>query len=129
VEALSLHLKKGRISGFLKPIMAGKYIQTSFETIFLPAMIGCNQLKSLYAILVPFGEEKRIGYLPDIPPFYAYMTIYSFLNFIINIFKNNASGRKNRNKMNGKARNYHAGKIFLYHTGIKFSFLPKPIYR
>ncbi len=92
VNHLNLAVKKGSVFGFLGPNGAGK-------TTTLRLLMGLARPTSGTARILGrdihrnmFAVRKRIGYLPDVPAFYNWMTARDYLSFVGALF--NISGRE-----------------------------------
>lgn len=85
VEALTLSVEEGEIFGFLGPNGAGK-------TTTIKMLMGLIYPTSGKAFLMerPINDvsiRKEIGYLPEQPYFYDYLTAEEFLNFYGGLFE------------------------------------------
>lgn len=87
VDNLSFEIEKNHVVGFLGPNGAGK-------TTTLRMLVGLSKATSgeikIGGETVVFGESKtnkKIGYLPELPSMYNWMSGYEYLDFIANIFK------------------------------------------
>lgn len=92
LKGISFEIKKGMIYGFLGQNGAGKTTTMNIIT----GLIGYNS-GEIYLNGKPMKENKRellqaIGYLPQNPVFYGYMTAFEYLDFIGTI--NKMSGNK-----------------------------------
>lgn len=82
VEDLSFSVEKGKIYGFLGPNGAGKSTTMNIMTGYTAASSGTVKING-FDILKDAKKAKRcIGYLPEIPPLYADMTVWEFLLFV-----------------------------------------------
>jgi ABC-2 type transport system ATP-binding protein len=86
VSDLQLHVPEGSIYGFLGPNGAGK-------TTTIKMLTGLSRPTTGSIIIhgseVKFGKlmnRKEIGYLPDVPNFYPWMTATQFLKFVGELF-------------------------------------------
>lgn len=86
VNNLSFEIKKGRVVGFLGPNGAGK--TTTIRTI-----VGLSRPTKGEIFVggekVNFGDtktNKSIGYLPELPSFYNWMSGQEYMDFVANIF-------------------------------------------
>lgn len=87
VDHLSLAVKKGSIFGFLGPNGAGKTTTQRLLVGLARPTEGTARILG-YDILTDMSKiRSRIGFLPDIPTFYNWMTATDYLNFVGNIFK------------------------------------------
>lgn len=95
VENLDLHVPKGSICGFLGKNGAGK-------TTTIKMLVGLTKPTSGSISLM--GETRKfgacsnthIGYLPDVPNFYGYMTGREYLAFCGNLYAMESSKLKSR---------------------------------
>jgi len=86
VDHLNLTVKKGSVFGFLGPNGAGK-------TTTLRVLMGLAKPTSGSARILGYDVQenvltvrKRIGYLPDVPSFYSWMTARDYLFFVGELF-------------------------------------------
>jgi len=87
LDHLNLTVKKNSVFGFLGPNGAGK-------TTTLRLLVGLAKPTSGTAKILGYNIKSqinkiypRIGFLPDIPVFYGWMTAKEYLNFVADIFK------------------------------------------
>jgi ABC-2 type transport system ATP-binding protein len=85
IDNVTFSVEKGEVLGFLGPNAAGKTTTMRILTCFLPASKGTARVASFDVFQNPLEVKRRIGYLPENPPLYAEMTVYSFLDFIAKI--------------------------------------------
>ncbi len=85
IDNVTFRVEKGEVLGFLGPNAAGKTTTMRILTCFLPASKGSARVANFDVFQSPLEVKKRIGYLPENPPLYAEMTVYSFLDFIAKI--------------------------------------------
>ncbi len=85
IEEVTFKVEQGEVLGFLGPNAAGKTTTMRILTGFLPASKGTARVANFDVFQHPLEVKKRIGYLPENPPLYAEMTVYSFLDFIAKI--------------------------------------------
>jgi ABC-2 type transport system ATP-binding protein len=85
VDGLSFQVKEGEILGFLGPNGAGKSTTMRMLTGFLPPTSGVAKVGGFDVFENPLEVKRRIGYLPEIPPLYADMTVYAYLKFVAQI--------------------------------------------
>lgn len=98
LKGISFEIKKGMIYGFLGQNGAGKTTTMNILT----GLIGHNS-GEIYLKGKPLHEDKRkllqaVGYLPQNPVFYGYMTAVEYLSFIGQINKMPAAKIKERSK-------------------------------
>jgi len=96
VDGLSFDVAENHVVGFLGPNGAGK-------TTTLRMIVGLSKLTkgavTVSGIPVIFGKiesNAKIGYLPELPSFYAWMTGEEYLNFIADIFKLSDAAKKTK---------------------------------
>jgi gliding motility-associated transport system ATP-binding protein len=85
VDHVSFDVKKGEILGFLGPNGAGKTTTMRMLTGYLPATSGKARIDGFDVADQSMEVRKRIGYLPEVPPLYADMTVESYLDFVARI--------------------------------------------
>jgi ABC-2 type transport system ATP-binding protein len=98
LKGISFEIKKGMIYGFLGQNGAGKTTTMNILT----GLIGHNG-GEIYLNGKPLKEDKRkllqtVGYLPQHPVFYGYMTALEYLNFIGTVNKMPAKKIKERSE-------------------------------
>lgn len=85
VKNLSLTVAKGSVFGFIGPNGAGK-------TSTIKMLVGLSQPTS-GTILIAGGSpsdmatQKKMGFMPESPLFYQYLTGWEFLDFVATLFK------------------------------------------
>ncbi len=85
VNNISLTVKKGSVFGFIGPNGAGK-------TSTIKMLVGLSHPTS-GSITVGGGTpsdmevHKKMGFMPESPTFYQYLTGYEFLDFVATLFK------------------------------------------
>ena len=85
VRDISFSAKRGEILGFLGPNGAGKTTTMRIITGFLPATSGTVRVAGFDIFEQAQEVRKRIGYLPENPPLYNDMTVWSYLSFVARI--------------------------------------------
>ena len=85
VSDVSFTAASGKILGFLGPNGAGKTTTMRIITGFLPATSGTVRVAGFDIFEQALEVRKRIGYLPENPPLYNDMTVWSFLSFVARI--------------------------------------------
>ena len=96
LDELSLTVNQGEIFGFLGANGAGKTTTLKLlMTLIFPTSGGARILGS---DISETSMHSRIGYLPENPYFYDYLTALEFLNFCGQIFGFSKSERSNRAK-------------------------------
>lgn len=94
VDHLSLTVEPGKIYGFLGPNGAGKSTTMNIITGYLGATSGTVTINGYDIFKEPEEAKKCVGYLPEIPPLYADMTVLEYLNFVAELKKLQKSLRK-----------------------------------
>ena len=94
VDHLSLTVEPGKIYGFLGPNGAGKSTTMNIITGYLGATSGTVTINGHDIFKEPEEAKKGVGYLPEIPPLYADMTVLEYLNFVAELKKLQKSLRK-----------------------------------
>lgn len=87
VDHLSFTIEKGQIYGFLGPNGAGKSTTMNIMTGYLGATEGKVSINGHDILKEPEAAKKSIGYLPEIPPLYAEMTVLEYLRFAAELKK------------------------------------------
>lgn len=85
VQEVSFTAQRGEILGFLGPNGAGKTTTMRIITGFMPATEGTVRVEGFDVESQSQEVRKRIGYLPENPPVYPYMTVASYLQFVAGI--------------------------------------------
>lgn len=87
VDDLSLKVEPGKIYGFLGPNGAGKSTTMNIITGYLGASSGEVKINGYDIFAQPEEAKKCIGYLPELPPLYADMTVREYLSFVAELKK------------------------------------------
>lgn len=87
VDNLTFRVEKGQIYGFLGPNGAGKSTTMNIITGYLAASSGTVTVNGKDIQKEPEAAKKCIGYLPEIPPVYADMTVSEYLKFAAELKK------------------------------------------
>jgi ABC-2 type transport system ATP-binding protein len=82
VNDLSFKLYSGRIYGLLGPNGAGKSTTMNMITGCLSPSEGSIRINGFDLFEQPLKAKRLIGYLPELPPLYADMTVAEYLTFI-----------------------------------------------
>ncbi|MEM6730568.1 MAG: ATP-binding cassette domain-containing protein [Myxococcota bacterium] len=82
IEDVSFTVRKGEIVGFLGPNGAGKSTTMRILTGFLPASSGSAKVAGFDVLETPREVKRRTGYLPEVPPVYADLTVTEYLRFV-----------------------------------------------
>lgn len=85
IQDVSFTVQRGDILGFLGPNGAGKTTTMRIITGFIPPNHGTVRVEGFDVGSQSHDVRKRIGYLPENPPVYSYMTVTSFLEFVAGI--------------------------------------------
>jgi ABC-2 type transport system ATP-binding protein len=96
LEDVSFKVFPGEIVGFLGPNGAGK--TTTIRIINGIIFPGGGSIRIFDQEHMKISVKKRIGFLPEDPYFYHYLTGREFLNFYCQLFGYNTSQRKKRIK-------------------------------
>ncbi len=94
VDGLSFRIEKGRIYGFLGPNGAGKSTTMNIITGYVAASDGDVLIDGVDILKEPEKAKAMIGYLPELPPLYADMTVKEYLDFVAELKKVESSSRK-----------------------------------
>lgn len=81
VRDVSFTAAKGQILGFLGPNGAGKTTTMRIITGYMPATSGTVTVAGFDIFEQSHEARKRIGYLPENPPLYGDMSVWSYLDF------------------------------------------------
>jgi ABC-2 type transport system ATP-binding protein len=87
VDHLSFTVEKGQIYGFLGPNGAGKSTTMNIMTGYIAANSGTVIIDGHDILKEPIKAKQCIGYLPEIPPLYADMTVKEYLMFAAELKK------------------------------------------
>lgn len=82
---VSFRVEKGEILGFLGPNGAGKTTTMRIITGFLAPTSGRANVCGYDVSAEPIEVKRRTGYLPEHPPLYLDMSVYSYLDFVAKI--------------------------------------------
>jgi ABC-2 type transport system ATP-binding protein len=94
LKGISLEVNQGEIFGYLGPNGAGK-------TTTIKCMLGLifperGEIRILGQPYLSLAAKERIGFLPENPYFYDYLTASEFLEFYTQLFKINKSEREDK---------------------------------
>lgn len=84
VKDLTISIKKGSVFGFLGPNGAGK--TTTMKMIVGLAKPTSGEIRISGGSPDEISVKKKIGFMPESPSFYLYLTGKEFLDFIASIF-------------------------------------------
>ncbi len=96
VDALSLHIQKGEIYGFIGHNGAGKTTTLKAAIGILDFDEGEIYVDGISIRKSPIECKKKIAYIPDNPDLYEFMTGIKYLNFIADVFGVSAALRGER---------------------------------
>lgn len=96
LDALSLTVNQGEIFGFLGANGAGK--TTTLKLLMRLIFPTAGSARILGHDIADISMHSRIGYLPESPYFYDYLTALEFLNFCGQIFGLSKAARNHRSK-------------------------------
>jgi len=82
---ISFAVTKGEIVGFLGPNAAGKTTTMRIITCYLPATEGTVTVAGYDVFDQSLDVRRNIGYMPENPPLYYDMSVYSYLDFVARI--------------------------------------------
>ena len=82
VDQLSFTVEPGKIYGFVGPNGAGKSTTMNVITGYIAASSGTVVIDGHDILKEPLAAKACIGYLPEIPPLYAGMTVQEYLMFV-----------------------------------------------
>src|SRR5262245_57857726 len=82
VRNVSFSVATGQACGFLGPNGAGKTTTMRIITGYMPATSGTVSVAGYDIFEQSLEARKRIGYLPESPPLYGDMTVWSYLDFV-----------------------------------------------
>jgi ABC-2 type transport system ATP-binding protein len=85
VNNIDFSMDRGEIVGFLGPNGAGKTTTMRMITGYLNPSKGNILVDGLSMSDHPRKARKKIGYLPESPPLYPEMTVFSYLDFIADL--------------------------------------------
>lgn len=87
INHLSFTVEKGQIYGFLGPNGAGKSTTMNIITGYIAANSGTVKINGFDILKEPEKAKQCIGYLPEVPPLYADMTVREYLLFAAELKK------------------------------------------
>ena len=94
LDSLNLQVESGEIFGYLGPNGAGK--TTTFK-LLLGLIFPTSGTASIFGENIrEVGFKKRVGFLPEQPYFYDYLTGEEFLDFYAQLFRLNKKTRKQK---------------------------------
>jgi ABC-2 type transport system ATP-binding protein len=94
LDRLSLDIEQGEVFGFLGPNGAGK--TTTLKLLMQLIFPTSGRAEILGRPLGDLASRRRIGYLPENPYFYDYLTGEELLNYFAQLFGYSAADRRTR---------------------------------
>ena len=94
LEALTLHVRQGEIFGFLGPNGAGK--TTTLKLLMQLIYPSSGRAEILGRPVGDVEVKRRIGYLPENPYFYDYLTAEELLQYLAGVFGYSVEERRRR---------------------------------
>lgn len=91
---LTMNIEPGQIVGYLGPNGAGK--TTTFKLLLGLLRPTSGDAWLLGAHIKDIRSRERVGFLPEQPYFYNYLTAYEFLDFYCHLFKQSKATRQQR---------------------------------
>src|ERR1700692_2545946 len=85
VDDVSFRVDKGEILGFLGPNGAGKTTTMRILTGYMPATSGTARIAGFDIFSESLDARRHIGYLPEAPPIYPDMSVWTYLDFVARI--------------------------------------------
>jgi ABC-2 type transport system ATP-binding protein len=98
LDGLNLSVEEGTIFGFLGPNGAGKTTTIRILTSLAHATSGKAWVNGIEVTSKPSDLAQRIGYLPEEPAFYTWMTPLEFLDYVGRVFRLPSQERASRTK-------------------------------
>jgi len=96
VDNLSFEVEKHHVVGFLGPNGAGKTTTLRMLVGLSKPTDGDMEIAGMPIIFGKSDTNIKIGYLPELPSMYGWMSGYEYLEFIANIFKFSESKKKTK---------------------------------
>ena len=87
MDNISFKVETGQIYGFLGPNGAGKSTTMNIITGYLAATDGIVTIDGKDIQKEPETAKSKVGYLPELPPLYAEMTVKEYLDFVADLKK------------------------------------------
>lgn len=94
IEDVSFSIKKGEIVGFLGPNGAGKTTTMNILSGYISSTEGTVEIAGYDIFNDAKNAKKCIGYLPERPPLYDYMTVSEYLQFVCDLKKVQSSDQE-----------------------------------
>lgn len=96
VDSVSFSVEKGEVFGLLGPNGAGKTTTMRILTCYIPATSGTATIAGFDVFEDSMEVKRKIGYLPENPPLYDDMSVFSYLDFVAQIKEVEPKETKNR---------------------------------
>src|SRR2546423_12948347 len=96
LEGLTMQVEVGEVFGFLGPNGAGK--TTTLKLLMSLIFPTAGNARILGHDIADIAMHQRIGYLPENPYFYDYLTAREFLNYCGELFGQDRDRRERRTK-------------------------------
>src|ERR1041384_1961253 len=94
LDSLTLHVNQGEVFGFLGPNGAGK--TTTLKLLMQLIYPTSGRAEILGRPVGDIAVRQRIGYLPENPSFYDYLTAEELLGYFAQLFGYSSTERKAR---------------------------------
>ncbi|MGH7899053.1 MAG: ABC transporter ATP-binding protein [Candidatus Binatia bacterium] len=94
IEDVSFSIPKGEIAGFLGPNGAGKTTAMRILAGIFPPTSGRARIAGFDVIDSALEARRRIGYFPENAPYYAELSVASYLHYVGKLKGLDRSGRK-----------------------------------
>lgn len=85
IDNISFEVKEGEVVGFLGPNGAGKTTTMKMLTGFMAPSSGSILIDGVDVFEEPLKAKKSLGYLPETPPLYMDMTVFSYLAYVCDL--------------------------------------------
>ena len=105
LDAVSLNISPGGITGLLGPNGAGKSTLMKILTCYLPPTAGTARVCGFDVMEQSIEVRKRVGYLPENNPLYLDLYVREFLEFIAGIEHSKVKSQKSKVKTELKTQN------------------------
>lgn len=96
LDGLSLNVQSGSVFGFLGPNGAGKTTTLRILAGLAQANKGRITIDGKEMLAFSSAQQSKIGYLPEEPAFYAWMSPWEYLDYVGRIFKLDNKTRRMR---------------------------------
>ena len=85
LDDVSFTVDTGEVLGFLGPNGAGKSTTMNIITGYISSTSGTVTVDGSEILAQPKQTKQKIGYLPELPPLYADMTVRKYLEFMFDL--------------------------------------------